>query len=131
LAKALTDADWTQLEAAIHVALLNKRTVAVFRVVSREREVAQRVQVPLLDLLPVLAERLSPRLREVLGLWQDVLDGVLVDDDALLAAMILEASQPIRPAPEVVEIAYGKLATEFVILREAAIPRESEEMSLD
>ena len=47
-------------EPALHVALFEERAVAEFRVVAREREVAEGVQLGLLDALPLRAKFRPP-----------------------------------------------------------------------
>ena len=112
------------LEAACHVALLDEGAVAVFGVVASEREVAERVQPLLLDTLPLRAEVLLPCCREVGVLRHDVLDSVFVDRHALLATVVLQSTQPVASASEVVEIAGLKVAPELVVAGEAAIRRQ-------
>ena len=58
--RALVEPQRAVLEAALHVALLGEGVVGVLRVVAGQGEVAERVQVLLLDFLPVLAESVPP-----------------------------------------------------------------------
>jgi hypothetical protein len=69
LPKALVEAQGAGAEAALLVvALLKKGTVAEFWVVAGESEVAETMQLFLLDLFPVGPQGLLPGLRQ-LGFW--------------------------------------------------------------
>ena len=68
---------------------------------------------------------------EVLVLRQDVLDRVLVDRHALLAAVVLQAAQPVAAAREVVEVACRELALELLVVREPPVGRQQQEVRLD
>lgn len=69
---ALVQTQRTVLEAALHVALLGKRAIGVFRVIAGRGQVPEDVQVLQLNVLPVIAEDRLPLLREVLVLRHDV-----------------------------------------------------------
>ena len=119
------------LKPPSHVAFLGEGPVAVFRVVAGERQVAERVQPGLLDPLPLWAERRLPGGRQILVLWHDVLDGVLVHRHALLAPVVLQPAKPVASAAEVVEIAGLHVASELLVGGETAVGGQQEEMRLD
>ena len=114
-----------------HVALGRERIVAVLGIVAGQREVPERMQPRLLHTLPFRPDFGLPRRRQLLVLRHDVLDGVVVDGDALLAAEVLEPPQPIAARAEIVEIACLQIAMEFFVGREAAIRAHPEEVRLD
>src|SRR5690606_8399068 len=65
-------------------------------VVTRQRQVPERVQPGLVNPLPLRSQRFAPRGRQILALRHDVLNRVLIDHDPFLAAMVLHAAQPVR-----------------------------------
>jgi hypothetical protein len=82
--EALVEMKRAVLESAFHVALFREGTVRVLRVVASKGEVAEGVEVLLLDVGPVLAEGGSPLRGEILVLREDVLDRVVLDRYVLL-----------------------------------------------
>ena len=115
---------------ARHVALLNKSAVAEVTVVSREREVAERMQPCLLNALPIVAESFAPLLRKVLILRQDVFDAVFAHIHALFATIIFQAAQPVAATAEVVEISGVQIAVKILVAGEAMVRRQHQKLRL-
>src|SRR4051794_40513939 len=74
--KALVHPQGANLEAAFHISLVGERAITVFGVVPGQRQVAKRMQVRLVNALPLRTELRLPISREFFVLRQDVLDGV-------------------------------------------------------
>ena len=70
---------------------------------------------------PLRTKRLLRLLRKPFILRHNMLDFILIDQDALLASKVLEAAQPVTTAAEVIQITGLNLALEFFIARETAI----------
>src|SRR5665648_747494 len=78
LTKSFIEFDRTFLEAARHIRFLSERPVTVLRVVASECEVSKSMQPCLMNSFPLQAKFRFPGGGEVLILWHDMLDGVLI-----------------------------------------------------
>ena len=115
LTEALVQPQRAVTETTLHITLLMECAVTVLRVVPGKRQVAQRVQPSLLDLLPIGSQVFLPFAREFRILWQDVFDRELVDRDPFLAIKVLYPPKPVAASREVVQVTGLQITVKLLV----------------